>query len=54
MVTSIYGCEDGRGHAERNHGDEKKKAICVDTYIRPSSEHETMRDPSLLKCTAVT
>jgi hypothetical protein len=24
------------------------------TYMRPSSEHETIREPSLLKCTAVT
>jgi hypothetical protein len=54
MVTSICGCEDGGVGMLRGAAVTKKKVIFVDTHMRPSSEHETMREPSLLKCTAVT
>ena len=49
MVDSICGCEEGRNRSEW-------MVICdiCATHMRPSSEHDTIREPSLLKCTAVT
>jgi len=49
MVDSIYGCE-GRYVDEEMRCD----MYVVGAHMRPSSEQDTIREPSLLKCTAVT
>jgi hypothetical protein len=49
MVDSISGWKGGTA----KRVDDEKVDIYV-AHMRPSREHDTIREPSLLKCTAVT